>query len=63
MSNEYDGQDEECKKLAKEIIAEFWRSVDQGLGRSVRKKFTYLLLILILAGSIYFGLIQIPGKN
>lgn len=55
--------EEERKKLAKQIIREFWFSVDVGLGRSFRKKLAWLAILFVLAGSLYFGVIKIPGNS
>lgn len=51
--------DEDRKKLARDIVKEFWRDVDLGLGRGLRKKLVYLGVILLLAGGLYFDFIKV----
>ena len=53
--------DEDRKKLAVDIIKEFWLSVDIGLGRGLRKKMVYFSIILMLAGLVYFDIIKVGG--
>jgi len=58
-----DMTEDDRKKLAKEIVKEFWFSVDVGLGKNIRHKITWLVVMLLLAGGVYFNIIKIPGTT
>lgn len=52
--------DDDRKKLAKDIVKEFFNYIDLSLGKSMRKKLIYLLIGLIIVGAMSFGLIHLP---
>lgn len=53
--------DEDRKKLAKEIVGQFFEQIDRKIGASVRKKIVYVLIAMILAGGVSLGIVKIPG--
>lgn len=52
--------EEDRKQLARDILNEFWQDIDQGLGRGLRKFLTGVLVMLLLVGGIYYGIIKVP---
>ena len=53
--------EEDRRKLAKEIVVEFFRHIDMSLGGSIRRKLFYIALAVLLASAVFLGVIKIPG--
>jgi hypothetical protein len=51
--------DDERKKLAREIIKQFFDYIDINLGKSVRKKLFVLAVVALFCSAVFFGLLDL----
>lgn len=52
---------DEIKKIAVEVVKQFFAYIDINIGSSIRKKLIWVMVAMIIVGAISLGIIKLPG--